>query len=163
MTRKFAEGTEVPVAKSKFEIEELLRKWGCKQIVWGTDYDEARVMLQFVWRHDGNDYVAKFPVQMPDDETLKKRAVHQTSYRFIPAKFERLKEGRGRTEMRQLFLWLKACLNAVDAGIIDATAVFLPFLVGSDGRTVAEALVPQLPALHGSGAATLLLGTGRAH
>lgn len=61
-----------------------------------------------------------------------------------------------RTLHRVLLLWLKGALNAVQAGIVSPEAIFLPFLEGADGVTVAEAALPRLPALLSNAAEKLL-------
>ena len=58
-------------------------------------------------------------------------------------------------------LWLKAALNAVEAKLVDPAAIFLPFLVGTDGRTFADVALPKLPKLM-NGSAGLLLEDQRA-
>ena len=49
-------------------------------------------------------------------------------------------EVRGR--WRTLVHWLQGAINAVDTGVIDVDPVFLPWLVGGDGKTVSEAVPP---------------------
>lgn len=67
-----------------------------------------------------------------------------------------LRERAGRHEHRVLLLWLKAALNAVEAGLVDPASIFLSFLVGRDGRTVADVALPKLPSLIGGPAGLLL-------
>lgn len=55
-----------------------------------------------------------------------------------------------------LLNWLKAALNAVDAGLVEVEAIFLPWLVGTDGRTLREVAIPRLPALLKGSAVGLL-------
>lgn len=159
--RRYAEDTAVSVEKSRFEIKELLVQWGCSGIGWMDDFNTGLARLQFRWSRDEVVYVAQFDIRLPDDEALKKKARHATSLRFLPAKFETLRGARGRSEHRVMFLWIKAALNAVEAGIIDPATIFLPFLVGRDGRTFAEAALPRLPELLQLPSADRLLGDGR--
>lgn len=147
------------VAKSRSQIDALLCDWGCSQIQWSDDYKEGRAMLQFLWERDELSYLARFVLQLPDEETLREEAKHATQGYVLDAKLERLRKGRGRTEHRMLLLWIKAALNAVEAGIIEPETVFLPWLVGQDGKTVAEVALPRLERLL-SGNATTLLGAG---
>lgn len=160
--RRYAEQTSVSVSKTRGEIDDLLLRWGCGQIAWGNDFAGGRFMLQFVWSHGGQDYLARFAVQLPTDAELQKMAVHpqRRSRGPQPAKLEKLRQARGRVEHRQLLLWLKAALNAVEAGIISAEAIFLPWLVTRSGETVAEVALPRLPAILSSEDPTRLLGAG---
>ena len=155
MTR-YAQQTTVSVAKSRGEIDALLRQWGCDGIRWTDHYSRGIVALEFLWHRDNVDYLARFSIQLPDDKALRAEARHATSSRFLPAKFAKLQAGRGRQEHRLLLLWLKAALNAVEAGIIEAETIFLPFLVGRDGQTVAEAALPRLQTLLVDGSRALL-------
>lgn len=156
--RRYAEGTEVSVGRSRGEIDDLLQKWGCRQLGWANDFDGGTVMLQFVWRHQEQDYLARFSIRIPNEEELRGQAIDKRSKTFSEAKYRKLCEGRGRTEHRQLALWLRACLNAVDAGIVAPSAVFFPWLVGRDGKTVWETAEKRLPELLARGARGLLLG-----
>lgn len=144
-------------------VAEVLRRWGCKQIGWMDDFEAGRIALQFVWHYDGQDFVARFAIQLPTEDELRRAARRAGSWNDAPllGKLEKLRGARGRVEHRQLLLWLKAAFNAVDAGIIRAEQVFLPWLVTRDGRTVAERALPELSALLARSSG-LLLGSGDA-
>jgi hypothetical protein len=47
-----------------------------------------------------------------------------------------------------------------DAGVIQADAIFLPWLCGPDGMTVHEVLLPHLRELNAGGSAALLEAGG---
>ena len=157
--RRFAEGTSVSVGRSRGEIDDYLRRWGCAAIAWSDNFESGRATLRFVWKRESDAYLARFDIQVPTDEDLRKRAIDQRTRRFSEPKYRKIREGMGREEHRLLALWIKAALNAVEAGIIPAEVIFLPFLQGADGRTVAETALPRLPTLL-SGGATALLGSG---
>lgn len=154
--RRFAENTSVSVGRSRGELDDLLRRWGCHGICWADDYRAGRVVLEFTWEHDGVEYLARFSLEMPTDEMLREDARDGRSRKFSESKYRKLIEGRGRQEHRILLLWIKAALNAVDAGIVNAATLFLPFLVGRTGETFAEVALPRLPKLL-RGSATRLL------
>jgi hypothetical protein len=142
--RRFAEDTSVSVGRSRGEIDDLLRSWGCTALQWGDHFEEGRARLEFTWKRDGCTYLARFEVKLPDDKTLRGRARHATNGDFLPSKYEKLKANAGRQEHRVLLLWLKAAFNAVEAGLVDPATIFLPFLVGADGRTVADVALPRM-------------------
>lgn len=156
--KRYAEETSVSIGKSRGEIEDLLRSWRCSSIGWLDEFEQGRMTLQFMWRHQDVAYHARFTLTLPNDETLRKRARHATQGYFVESKYDRLKLHNGRQEMRTLLIFLKGALNAVEAGILDPAAVFLPFLVGQDGRTVAEAALPRMRELLISSADRLLTG-----
>jgi len=143
--RRYAQDTTVSVGRSRAEVDDLLRAWGCERIGWADDYRVGRVELHFQWLRDDQTYLARFVLQLPDETQLRAVARDGRNGAFSPAKFERLRQGAGRHEHRVLLLWLKAALNAVEAGIIDPAVIFLPFLVGRDGRTFGDVAIARLP------------------
>lgn len=156
----YAKETNVAISKSRGQVDKLLREWGAKRVMWGDDWEAGQVMLRFVWSYEDVDYGARIVLQLATDLELKAAARHRTTYVFLPGKFRNLQEDRGKSEHRLLLLWLKASFNAVEAGLVKAEALFLPFLEGADGQTVAEAILPRLPAMLDSGGTRNLLGTG---
>jgi len=142
--RRYASDTSVSVAKSRGEIEKLLRVWGANQMQWSDDFDGGKAMLRFIWEHDGASYTARFTVDVPTKAEIEKESVHATSGRFLQTKYDKAMERRGMVEHRELALLLKAIFVAVDCGLITAEQVFMPFLEGSDGMTVSERILPEL-------------------
>lgn len=128
----YAKTTRVPVSRSRAQIDDVLRKWGCDQIGWRDDFKRGIAIIEFVWEHEGADYGARLKLVLPEsDQEI-------------------------RASYRVLLLWLTACFNAVDAGLIDAETIFLPFLVGPDGKTVAETALPRMKLMISSGARAML-------
>ncbi len=160
---RFAEGTSVSMGKSRGEIDDLLRAWGCNGVSWLDDYEAGAVQLQFRWVRDDAagarlTYLARFTLKLPTDDDLRSRAIDGRTKRFSQNKLDQLRKANGQTEHRILLLWLKAAFNAVDAGIVEAAVLFLPFLVGQDGQTVADVAVPKLAKLLRGSAMQLLSG-----
>lgn len=154
--RKYAEKTAVAISRSREDIARLLTDWGCSGLQWTDDFKAGRAMLQFTWSHRDVDYLARFVITVPSENRLRQEAVHATTGRFLPAKFAVLQRDAGRREHRVLFNWIRAAMNAIDEGIIEAERIFLPFLVGSDGRTVADVAIPNMRKLIGQSAQMLL-------
>lgn len=155
---RFAEGTSVSMGKSRGEIDDLLRAWGCNGVSWLDDYEAGVVQLQFRWKRDDLVYLARFSLRLPSEAALRERAIDGRTKRFSQTKLDALRKANGQQEHRVLLLWLKAAFNAVDAGIVDAATIFLPFLVGADGQTVADVAVPKLAKLLRGSAMQLLSG-----
>lgn len=128
---RYAKNTSVPIAKSRGEIQKLLRDWGCSRISWEDDYDEEEATLRFVWYRDEVPFPARFRLNLDPGEAMTKTQHDQFQ----------------RSSHRVLLIWIKAALNAVEAGLVSAEAVFLPWLEGYDGRTVAEVALPQIEKL----------------
>lgn len=155
--RRYAQDTSVSVGRSRGEIDDLLREWNCDGIRWTDDYRTGRVRLEFLWSRDAAQYLARFDLRLPGEEELRRKAIDLRTRKVSEVKqLKKAREAAGRHEHRVLLLWLKAALNAVEAGLVDPAAIFLPFLVGSDGQTFADVALPKLPALI-NGSAGLLL------
>lgn len=158
--RRYAEDTAVPISRSRGEIDKLLREWQAQGIQWTDDFEHDRVQLRFLWPRGEQRFMARFSIHLPTREQLEPDARHGLSGRLLPEKLARLLAERGKREHRVLALWLKAALNAVDSGLVEAETLFLPFLEDRNGKTVAELALPKLGILlEGSGAR--LLGDGR--
>lgn len=156
MTR-YAASTSVTVQKSRAQIEKLLQRWGCDGLRWTNLYGAGTVTIEFTWEHEERGYLARFTIKVPNDDQLRSEACHGSTGRYLQTKFDNLTEHRGRQEHRALGLLLKAAFVAIEEGILDAETFFLPYLVGSDGRTVAEVALPRLGLLLGEGGASALL------
>ncbi len=166
MARRFAETTNVPIARSRGEIEKLLREWNCDRIQWSDDFRSGVVTLRFVWSRErtpdeahGLEFVARITVALESEDSIRERCKGRWGD-VLAGKVKDANARRGKREHRLLLLWLKAALNAVDAGIVSPEAMFLPFLEGRDGVTVAEAALPRLEKLLVHPAHKLLLGAG---
>lgn len=155
--KRFAENTTVSVGKTRGDIYALLSDWGISNIGFLDHFDEGKAELQFVWKRDDVKYAARFTIKLPTDKELEERAYHATQHYFLDSKFQKLKAMRGQQEHRVLYLWIKAALNAVETGIVSAEAIFLPFIVGKDGQTVAEAMLPRMSELLSVSPDTLLI------
>lgn len=152
--RRFAQDTAVPVARSRSEIDKILREWGAEGVQWTDDWSRDLVQLRFIWASNGEKYLARFDVQLPRHAEVQARNP--------PGRAQTLIEQGQRSAHRVLALWLKAAFNAVAAGIVDAETIFLPFLQGQDGATVAQVALPRLPKLLAGGANLLLPAKGEA-
>jgi len=152
--------TVSPRARTRGEIDKLLRDWGSLGIQWTDDWQHDQVTVRFGWKDKtGQQYMARFAIKLPGREVLSKYAIDGRSGVVSERKLAALMDARGKQEHRLLLLWLKAALNAVEAEIIPAEALFLPFLEGRDGQTVAEVCIPRMARLL-EGNAGLLLPEG---
>ena len=136
------EGTSITIGRSREEIDTLLRNWGVSGIQWEDDFNRGVVNLRFRWENDGTRYVARYQITLDDDEKLREAAIDGRSGKPSEKKFDRMKVERGKREHRVLAAFLKNVFEAVEQGIIDAEAVFLPWIEDSEGVTVYERIGP---------------------
>jgi hypothetical protein len=149
MRKKYAEKTSVTVEKSKGDISKLLRDWKCDRIAWEEDFEKGHIALLFVWKKDTQPYAARLEIKIPTEVQIRKRpeCLNKKTGQPNEGAVRKCIESAGRSEMRLLLLWLKAAFAAIDAGIIPADIVFMPFFVVRDGQTVSDVVRPNLPAL----------------
>ena len=140
--RTYAIDTTVPISRTRGEIVDLLRQWGCTQIGWSDDYEARTALLRFAWPHEGTTYSARMSIQTPSDEEIRAEFRRFAS----PTQIDNRMRQRERALHRLLLLKIKGDLHAVQAGLLTAVEAFLPMLETSDGRTLAAALVPRLEA-----------------
>lgn len=142
MSTPYAKGTSVGVDRSQQEIGSILRRYGVK--TFGTMEDEGTGYVRF--RLDGIEYQVKVP--LPD---IKEFSTTETGRLRKASATAEAHEQAVRERWRTLVLWIKAQLAAVDAGLVVAKEVFLPFVVMPDGRALSEHILPQLDKVAATG------------
>lgn len=137
---KYANRTEVSVAKSKAEIETVLTKYGADQFISGWADDTAVVAFRMNERH------IKMQLPLPDrkdpDITHYKRG-YSLVERSVDAQANRYEQAC-RARWRALLLVIKAKLEAIETGISVFDDEFMPHIVMPDGRTVSEHIRPAI-------------------
>lgn len=123
----FAEKTSVPVAKSKTEIEQLLRKYKATDYVSGWNGKQIFVLFRIENR------LIRFQVATPDMETIKKQKKART-----PLQIQNAMEQEERRLWRCLCLVIKGKLESVETGIETLEEAFLPQTVITNGETFGE-------------------------
>ena len=119
----YAKYTEVPVSKTRGEIELLLERAKAKQYGTAVDYDTLTARVQFKL----HDRIVRFTVALPD-----KRKIGDGT-RFARAE---------RQRWRALLLVLKAKLESVESQIETFESAFLSQIVMPNDKTVADLMVP---------------------
>lgn len=119
--RRYAEGTGVPVAKTRVELELLLRKHQADQVMSGFDHARGIGFVGFTLRE------RQYRI------TLPKRTIRGV-------KDEQLE----REQWRSLLLVVKAKLEFVRAGIVAPEQEFLAHLVLPNGNTVGVEIAPHI-------------------
>lgn len=145
----FAEGTDVPVARSRAEIETLLMRYGADQFASG--YDPKRAVIQF----RAKDRRVRFTIALPDPQEHRFTHVKHAQRYFEQERTElqarKAYEQECRRLWRALVLVVKAKLEAVESGIATFDAEFMPFIVMPDGKTVGEHVIPAIEQAYTTG------------
>jgi len=134
----YASNTEVPVERSRAEIETTLRRFGADQFVSGWDSEQA--VIGFRCRNRAVRFI--LPLSNPHD----KRFLFTPGGRRRLNDQERLKrwEQACRENWRALSAVIKAKLVAVQAGITQFEQQFLAHIVLNGGETIGEHILPKL-------------------
>lgn len=153
MSRRYAEGTSVPVEKSKMEIERLLTRYGAAQFFSGWDAEKAVIGFAYAGRQ------VRFTLPIPERDQFwtTPTGKPRTSDDAVDKAWEQAQ----RQSWRALALVIKAKLEAVEGGITSFEDEFLAHTVLPDGRRVGEAIAPAIEQAYLTGKAPpLLLGAG---
>jgi hypothetical protein len=132
-TRVYAERTDVPVDRSKSEIERMLHAAGAERFATLMTKESAAVAFAI----GGRNY--RFVVPLPQFS----KAVPGRSYTTV--------DQRTRQRWRALSLVIKAKLEAGRSGITSLETELLPYAVLPGGRTVADEALPALKRAYESG------------
>lgn len=128
---KYAAHTKVPAAQSRTEIESTLRRYGADQFFYGQKPGLVAVGFRAKGRH------IRFTMSVPDENTDAQKY---------------------RQRWRALLLSIKAKLESVASGIEEFDEAFMAQLILPDGRTMAEATLPQIAQAYETGKMPPLLG-----
>jgi hypothetical protein len=132
--RRYAQGTDVPVSKTRGEIEALLSKHGAAQILSGIDRERRSGFVGFTLQ--GRQY--RIPL-------LPRKGQHRD-----PEQIE-------REQWRALLLIIKAKLEFVAGGLSTTEQEFLAHTVLPNGNTVGAELMPRLAEAYRTGEVRALL------
>ena len=135
----YAATIEVPVARTRQAIEELLTKAKCTQFVIGSDSESRKAMVQF----KANNRIVRFTVAMPNPQDQKFTHVDRWRRRAT-SQADKLVSQAERQRWRALFLVIKAKLESVESEIATFEEEFLAHIVLPDDSTVGEHIVPRI-------------------
>lgn len=151
---KFAKDTEVPVEKSRAEIERLIGRYGATATAFMKSRDQSIVAFEM----SGRRIMFTLPLPSREEEEIAK--YRHSSGRLVPRSadaVERFWEQACRQRWRALALVIKAKLEAVDSGITTFEDEFMAHIVMPDGQTVGSHVRPRIAAAYESGTMQPLL------
>jgi hypothetical protein len=152
---RYAATTEVPVEKSKMEIEATVRRYGADGFMsaWADD----RATVQFRCQNRVIRFIMTLPSANEKRFTQWRQTPNSAFQTRSPHAARKLWEQACRQKWRALALLVKAKLEAVDAGIASFEEAFFADIVMPDGRTVYEAAREPLALAYASGKTVPLL------
>lgn len=140
---KYAENTEVSVAKSRAEIETIISRYGATGFLSGWRGDLA--MIEFELKHCRIRFMLPLPDRNAQEFTHGKLGNSHTATRLPPDKAAARWEQACRQRWRALALAIKAKLEAVECEISTFEQEFMAQLVLPNGLTLGETVMPKLP------------------
>lgn len=149
MSRRYAEGTDVSVERTRMELERLLVAYKARATAVFSSETESAVCFEMHERR------VMFRIRMPNPKS--REFTHTTAARNNPAKplSAGAAEGRYRQacqrKWRALLLAIKAKLVSVDEGIETFEDAFMAHVVMPDGQTVAEHVRPRIASAYKEG------------
>lgn len=154
--RRYAEGTSVPVERSRAEVERLLRKAGATGLISAWD-DEDKVD-RLVFRIDGR--MVRLEVNRPTASDFAKTTTGRRRKRDASGDAA---EREYQRRWRALVLLVKAKLEVIADGLSTIEREFLADMLLPNGSTLGEEMAPRLAQAYQTGAMDTrlpLLGPG---
>jgi hypothetical protein len=148
---RYAADTNVPIDRSRAEIEHMLERHGATAFGYLSDGDAQVIVFQI----GGRRVLMHLP--LPDRDDSEFTLTPGRRLRRSPAEARRAYEQAVRSRWRALVLVIKAKLEAVAAGISTVEREFLADLALPNGQTVEQYLAPQLEQVYAAGEMPALL------
>jgi len=150
---RFAEGTVVPVERSRAEIERIVVRYGAEQFISG--WEHGRAVIGFRCK----DRLVRFELPLPQQEDFARHPRH-TWKKISLEQQTKAYEAECRRRWRCLALAIKAKLEVVEAGIATFEEEFLAHIVLPGGATFGQWATKALPEAYASGRMPPLLPPG---
>ena len=135
---RYAERTSVQKDRSLAEIEATLTRYGAQQFAYGWNGDNAMVGFAVRGRQ------IKLVIPLPDRNSRAFTHTPQTRQVRSASAAQEAYEQAVRQRWRALALYVKATLEAVEAGILTFEDAFLAYTALPGGATVGQWMQPQL-------------------
>jgi hypothetical protein len=143
----YARNTEVPVERTRAEIERLLSQHKCTSFASGVDHVARRATVQF----KAYTRIVKFELVLPDPKDPKYRKIKNSYLQRTQAGIDKAVQQDERTRWRALLLVIKAKLEAVESGIATFEDEFLAHTLLPNQQTVAQYIGPIVEEVYATG------------
>jgi hypothetical protein len=125
--------TKINPLTTKAEIEGLLARWNIKKYAWNWDPENSDITLNFQVTEIIEEKEVNVVVQLECPHIYDK-----------PSRRNPKLQINWQVSMRVLYWWLKPHLEYHYLSQSTKLAMFLPFIQGSNGKTLEKTLVPRL-------------------
>src|SRR5262249_43751634 len=122
--------------KARDEITKILHRLGCESIGWMDDFERHEVLLAF--KHRGQNVQLQASAKGWAQAWLKENP-WKWSRRGTRQEYEQAALKQGHIAVNSVLRdWMKGQITAIECGILSFEAVFMPYMLTSDGRTLFE-------------------------
>ena len=122
--------------QAREEIIKILRRFGCEAIGFYDDFDACSVLLSF--RHRGRTVQLVANAKGWATLYLKEKPWSKRT-RSNKQEYERRAINQGLVAVNSILRdWIKGQVTAVECGMLSFEAVFMPYILTVDGRTLME-------------------------
>jgi hypothetical protein len=129
--------------KAREETKKLLRRFGCEEIGISDNYERHEILLYF--RHHGREIRLTVPAKGWAQMYLKAKP-WTYRHRSQRVEYEQAALRQGQIAANSMLRdWIKGQLTAIESGMLQFEAVFMPYMLTADGRTVMEHAAELLP------------------
>lgn len=133
-TTPYASATSGAAARD--EITKLLRRFGCESVGFMDDFENYDVLLAF--KHRGRSMQLRASAKGWAALYLKDKP-HTYRMRTSRKEYEAQALRQGLVAVNSILRdWVKGQVMAVECGILSFEAVFMPYMLTNDGRTLIE-------------------------
>jgi hypothetical protein len=148
---QYAKETTVSKDRSLAEIEQILTRYGASGFAYGWSGNDAMVGFTV------SNRMIRLIVPLPDRNS--KQFTHTPGHNMqrTKAQAQQAYEQAVRQRWRALTLYVKATLEAVEAGIVTFDDAFLAYTALPNGGTVGQWMQPQIDDVYRTGTMPRLL------
>jgi hypothetical protein len=148
---QYASSTEVPIDRSRAEIERILARYGARRFMYG--WDEDRAIIQF----ELHERRIRFVLPMPSLDAFRKTPTGRQRKGTV---LNEAWEQALRQRWRALALCIKAKLESVESEIEEFEDAFMAQIVLPDNTTVGQRMKPGIAHAYETGTMPPLLPSG---
>jgi hypothetical protein len=129
--------------RARQEIEKILLRFGCEKVGFMDDHENHEVLLYFVYR--GQEVHWRVSAKGWAQEWLEKNPWNYQR-RSQRVDYEQAALRQGQIAVNSILRdRVKSQITAIECGIEDFAAVFMPYMLTSDGRPLIERMRDMLP------------------
>jgi len=129
-------------ASARDEITKMLRRFGCESVGFLDDFQNYELLLAF--RHRGRPMQLKASAKGWAQMYLKEHPYNYSRMRSTKQEHEQKALKQGLIAINSILRdWVKGQVMAVECGILQFEAVFMPYMISADGKTLLESLAEK--------------------